>query len=447
MGSPEARDTQRAVVQSIIDKCSQDKASLTTSREYIEAVAKLFSKDFLVGCCETMPGHVTGTGIKSEIVERLLKLKWVVPANDDLVREQRLKALEGRREEYSSMHDEVLRNMEADQRSETGSERAGSSRGLPDASTTGMSDFLIQSINRGPIHQGGPGQRDQTARNLPLNGPVSSLEVFFSSLAETTTLSSQLQREMLAQQQDKRHDIEHSGAVPRSFSQAIADGKFACLTQAWDRDIACARPGASERKTKPALASDMAWDDWILAMLNLSRLYHNSQWYNIGNQVLNLLEGALTMSAVMARISVMAACEDIRRNSTKHDCLWGLSSFQVGKAPIILRPYNPVPRFTNNRSNGYNGKRKFPSPATNYQSESSAPRGRYRPSSPRQPSDDMKLPPMSGGPKPCFTWLSGKYCQFSPCKFAHSCTLCGPAKHHNTSKCPLQQAQQARRHR
>ena len=484
-----ARTIHVKKIDKIIARCLKKEIRLEKDSEYLDAITTLFSREFLVAVVEGM--GESGRGIKRVIVQRLLERNWIVPSSVEIAVDDYQRAIRRRQDAYD-IHDLRYRQAEGKVPVQDTEESSGQPRPQPEGlnisrrpSSTdfaGISELLARSMQQGPNPPGNTGQRDQPpagqlpARQPPIGqppvgqlpagqppaglppvgqpivGPVSSIETFFRSLIEQTQVSTMLQREMLEQQIARRTEIEHPGALSRTFTNAIYDGKYADLTQLWDRDIAAVRPGGSERKAKPSLVSDMAWDDWILAMINLSNMYADAGCANIAVQVTNLLHAAMIQSAVTTRASVMAACEDIRRSSTSRNCRWGLHSMQTGKAPIIMRQFIPNPRPSYN----HNGKRKFP-PQTSYfpngnnfpsrnisSSGSNSSRPRYTVNLPRRHNEEKKHFTPYGSSKPCFHWLSGKECMFKPCRFQHHCSLCGEPEYHDTSKCPIQQA---RRHR
>jgi hypothetical protein len=65
----------------------------------------------------------------------------------------------------------------------------------------------------------------------------------------------------------------------------------------------------------PRAADEMDWNDWLIAMLALGKLYGDYNHYNLARQITNLTHGVLVGSATYTRASLMAACEVLRRDS------------------------------------------------------------------------------------------------------------------------------------
>ena len=103
-----------------------------------------------------------------------------------------------------------------------------------------------------------------------------------------------------------------------------------------------------ERATNrpPKAADEVEWNDWLLAMLTLQKLYTEHGHVNIGKQTLSLISGALIGSATYTRASIMTACEVLRKDWTSDTCKWSLDTILLhGKCRILLKPIVENPRF------------------------------------------------------------------------------------------------------
>src|SRR5262249_51888854 len=73
-------------------------------------------------------------------------------------------------------------------------------------------------------------------------------------------------------------------------------------------------------------------------MLKLATGYIDAGQAAIGRQVINLLHGALVLSASYARVSIMETCEAVRRNTASYSCRWSASSLYEAEFHVLLNP-------------------------------------------------------------------------------------------------------------
>lgn len=246
----------------------------------------------------------------------------------------------------------------------------------------------------------------------------------------------------------RRDDVEddkiNHGAIPKAAIKCLKAGEYTSLCNFWDKPVAAKRAHGLNVALL-ALANDVKnfeWCDWIQAMLKLAMGYIDNGQGHIGRQVINLLHGAMILSASWQRKSIQDACEAVRRASTSTNekvCSWSAQSLYGAHAHVLLEPLPKRSFFSSRRPLR---KRQFPSRGLDF--------SRFVPDksgdSIGSKTDSGRQVSASGGASKkvkegpvgvCRYWLRGQDCFHNPCRFSHSCTACGQVKVHDPSSCPL----------
>jgi len=176
-------------------------------------------------------------------------------------------------------------------------------------------------------------------------------------------------------------------------------------------------------------------------MVRLSTGYMDAGQMHIGRQTMNLLHGALILSASWQRQSIQDACEAVRRDQTSATCQWGADSVYHAKYHVLLNPLTGKPQFSMRGQGLFKKKRHFTG------SYDTMTQSRLTETTPtrfintERERGDMQIQRTFGGPKRikmgvCRYWAKGEVCKHgSLCRFSHSCSQCGSTQVHDPVSC------------
>ena len=119
----------------------------------------------------------------------------------------------------------------------------------------------------------------------------------------------------------------------------------------------------------------------------------------------------MTESATKTRISIIRACERLRRYYTSPICKWENDSLYKVDIRSLLEPITRRPARRSTKSSDISRKRKFTSPSE------------------RTTDDSSNM---------CSYWEAGRPCKFEPhCRYRHTCIACGKMDIHDPKVCKL----------
>ena len=232
-------------------------------------------------------------------------------------------------------------------------------------------------------------------------------------ISEQLKSQTEINRELVQSKADK--DDDNVGSLPKSVIKAIIRGEYVSALALYDDDIARMRcsnaPFAQREFKRPTRVDEMDFYDYTMCLMRLARLYHEHGQANLGFQVYNLVHIAMTESATKTRISIIRACERLRRYYTSPICKWENDSLYKVDIRSLLEPITRRPARRSTKSSDISRKRKFTSPSD------------------RTTDDSSNM---------CSYWEAGRPCKFEPhCRYRHTCIACGKMDIHDPKVCKL----------
>jgi hypothetical protein len=228
--------------------------------------------------------------------------------------------------------------------------------------------------------------------------PLGMDGVSLGQVLKALTQESQLRATLMEQKLSDKEDSVNFGCLPKMVTKAVSSGHYVSLCHFWDRHVAekRARSLGSVARQVTREVKDFDWSDFIQAMLRLSMAYSDAGQMNLGRQIVNLLHGAIVLTASWSRQSVMVACDAVRQRSTTTACQWNASSLYQADVHVLLNPLplKPVFKKRMRRDFGLDKEVEFPKPQS-YGREDDNRAKKHR-------------------PNVCRFWYKGEKCNFSP---------------------------------
>ena len=238
------------------------------------------------------------------------------------------------------------------------------------------------------------------------------LEALLKSIKAQTTFN-----QRLAQVQDT--DVE-AATLTKQCKQAIKRAEWVSVLLLMDSDIArlrCTSAPDPRVYKKPQGADDLDFSDYLICLTKLSSMYLQAGHANLGLQTVHLMQAALVESATKTRVSVIRACERLRKQTTGPNVVWDSDSLNRSDVRVLLEPLQR--RFVGGRNQllSSNRKRRFQATETPFREKSGSPDETFR-------TKGGGLPLPADGTsriRGCTHWQSGRICPYEPsCRFRHS---------------------------
>lgn len=423
--SADERLRLRDEIQAIV-LASKD-TPLSESKKYIAAVSKLVSAANLAIMAQKRGWHIKAGTKKGEVVEKLLRADWALPSDQEL-------------HEIFMSSNPPAKTLSRKRKTTPGDDDG---EYIPDSDDESGTTLRARAVLPGvptflgaPVHSGSDtgllfNNQMVSTSGIAFQAPMTPLEsglngVSLGQVLQALASESRLRATLLEDKINEREDKANFGAIPKAVKKALKEGSYTSLCHFWDRAIAEKRARALDSVPKRVHkdVKEFEWNDFIQAMLSLSMAYSDSGQANLGRQVINLLHGAMIISASSSRASVMEACEAVRQKSTSTFCQWGAHSLYQADYHVLL---SPITRVKKKEKRDNMEKQVFVNDRF-----SNRPRVDSYTSSERhaKPYNSQRI-------NFCKFWIKGEKCNFNPCKFRHECDSCGPVKLHDPSTCPI----------
>ena len=142
-------------------------------------------------------------------------------------------------------------------------------------------------------------------------------------------------RSLASRQQEVDGEV---GVLSKQHKQAVKKGEWVPITCLFDEDIAKLRSSMvySRREYKrPREGDQMDFNDYLSCLAKLGVLYAEAGQANLAIQTMKLMRAALNESASKTKVSIIRACERLRKK-TRHDVVWGSDSLGRHDVQVLL---------------------------------------------------------------------------------------------------------------